>query len=376
MLGSRPDGRTAAASATPARSAAFPSSGYIVLRGEDGHAIVDTGRHGFLNGGHAHADALSLVLSVHGTPLLIDPGTAAYTVDPRTRDRFRSTAMHNTVVVGGVDQSIAGSAFQWQTSASARCHVLALGNRCEYVEASHDGYEPTVHTRALLHLTGAGWLVIDTITGDGATTADAHWHLDQAWTAEQRCRSVVALANGQSRAALASTAPLDILGPGDQSGLADVAPVYGRIERSSTLRARVQGQLPLIVLTCILPGEQGTYGTASARPADGPDGWHAWSATIALGRLRMTVLRTIERGGRPESSVAAPDTLWGTHGIQTDARLAVLLRHDSGHAEVILINGRRFHSDDGLTVELPTRAVNHRTSLLWRAPCMVGPIGD
>ena len=41
-------------------------------------------RHGFLNGGHAHADALSLVMSIEGRPFLVDPGTSTYTMDRRT----------------------------------------------------------------------------------------------------------------------------------------------------------------------------------------------------------------------------------------------------------------------------------------------------
>jgi hypothetical protein len=54
----------------------FPDSGYGVLRSADGYGIVDAGPHGFLNAGHAHAGALSLVLSAGGHPFLIDPGTA------------------------------------------------------------------------------------------------------------------------------------------------------------------------------------------------------------------------------------------------------------------------------------------------------------
>ncbi len=64
------------------------------------HLVFDAGPHGFLNGGHAHSDALALTLSVSGRPLLIDPGTATYTMDAELRDRFRGTSMHNTVMLG------------------------------------------------------------------------------------------------------------------------------------------------------------------------------------------------------------------------------------------------------------------------------------
>src|SRR4030095_4322274 len=64
------------------RSRAFPNTGYVVMRSGRDHAVLDVGAHGFMNGGHAHADALSLTLSLDGRPLLVDPGTATYTMDP------------------------------------------------------------------------------------------------------------------------------------------------------------------------------------------------------------------------------------------------------------------------------------------------------
>ena len=52
-----------------AGSAALPSSGYYVSRTTGGdHLIFDAGRHGYLNGGHAHADALAVVLTTAGRP--------------------------------------------------------------------------------------------------------------------------------------------------------------------------------------------------------------------------------------------------------------------------------------------------------------------
>ena len=67
--------------------------------------MLDAGPHGYRNGGHAHADALSLTLSIDGRPLLIDPGTSTYTMDSQLRDGMRSTASHNTVNVDGRSQS-------------------------------------------------------------------------------------------------------------------------------------------------------------------------------------------------------------------------------------------------------------------------------
>src|SRR5262249_51097116 len=55
------------------RSAALRDTGYYISRSKRGdHVVIDGGMHGYLNGGHAHADALSLTLTAAGVPLLVD----------------------------------------------------------------------------------------------------------------------------------------------------------------------------------------------------------------------------------------------------------------------------------------------------------------
>src|SRR5207247_8995570 len=81
-------------------SRSFPHTGYIVLRDtEGGHAVLDAGAHGYMNGGHAHADALSLTLRIGRRSLLVDPGTSTYTMDPQLRHRMRGTFSATTVRV-------------------------------------------------------------------------------------------------------------------------------------------------------------------------------------------------------------------------------------------------------------------------------------
>ena len=92
--------------AAPLRSTALPETGYYVSRSSAGdHLVIDGGPHGYQNGGHAHADALSLTLTVRGLPLLIDPGTGCYTTDAALRDRMRSSTLHNTLTLDDRPQS-------------------------------------------------------------------------------------------------------------------------------------------------------------------------------------------------------------------------------------------------------------------------------
>ena len=81
---------------------------------------MDAGPLGFLSiAAHGHADCLSLLLSVSGKELLVDPGTYCYHTEREWRDYFRSTAAHNTVRVDGVDQSQIAGAFLWAEKAEA-----------------------------------------------------------------------------------------------------------------------------------------------------------------------------------------------------------------------------------------------------------------
>jgi Heparinase II/III-like protein/Heparinase II/III N-terminus len=90
----------------PQGSAAYPEGGWYILRGGDAYALVHcggTGRDGL--GGHGHNDQLSFELAVFGRPIVIDPGTYAYTSDPAARNLFRSTGFHSTISVGGAEQN-------------------------------------------------------------------------------------------------------------------------------------------------------------------------------------------------------------------------------------------------------------------------------
>ena len=53
---------------------------------------------------HTHCDMLSFTLSDGTRNLIVDPGSFCYTSSPKQRMKFRSTPMHNTICVDGMDQ--------------------------------------------------------------------------------------------------------------------------------------------------------------------------------------------------------------------------------------------------------------------------------
>jgi hypothetical protein len=86
--------------------ATYPDFGLFVYKSTRVFLAIRCGR-GDVNqiGNHAHNDNLSFELAIDGNLLVTDPGTYVYTPLPSIRNRFRSTSMHNTLVIGNREQN-------------------------------------------------------------------------------------------------------------------------------------------------------------------------------------------------------------------------------------------------------------------------------
>jgi len=158
----------------PAPSRLFPHGGYAVMRSgweRDAHCLIfDAGPVGCpMNGGHGHADLLSIQCSVFGLPYLVDAGTYCYTSDPQWRDFFRSTAAHSTAIVDGMGQAIPAGPFHWQSRPSARLRRWLATERLDFADAEHEGYrrlaDPVTHRRRVLFVKPRYWVVVDDLEG-------------------------------------------------------------------------------------------------------------------------------------------------------------------------------------------------------------------
>ncbi|MFD2418479.1 alginate lyase family protein [Amycolatopsis pigmentata] len=129
----------------------FADAGLTILRAGDVWCRCDGGPHGFLSiAAHAHADALSLEVRHRGVDILADPGTFCYHGQPAWRSYFRSTLGHNTLELGGHDQSVSGGPFLWTRHAQSK--VLSVQTPKTGAArwcAEHDGYRPLVHRRSV-----------------------------------------------------------------------------------------------------------------------------------------------------------------------------------------------------------------------------------
>ncbi|OLC49689.1 MAG: hypothetical protein AUH43_07235 [Acidobacteria bacterium 13_1_40CM_65_14] len=334
------------AAAAPSRT--FRDSGYVVARDPSGgHAIFDVGAHGYLNAGHAHADALAITLGIANRPFLVDPGTSTYVMDHRLRDRMRDSASHNTVIVDERSQSIPGDPFRWQTRSDARLHAWRHNPSFDWAEASHDGYAPLRHRRTLLR-TSSGWLVADEILGGGVHTANAHWHFDPAWdvTADAHGRLHATSVDGDSVWLLCDADAVRIQRGDEPSGLGWYAPVYGTLIPTYSAQMTRQAVAPFALVTWIGLAENGRSPSLehlTATPAAAGD---AIAARVIAGeRVSAFLLRPDGPASRSTPrSVEVVD-------YRTDARVLHCAANAKGLRALDLIDASyATHRDGRLTV--------------------------
>jgi uncharacterized heparinase superfamily protein len=323
----------------------FDDTGYYTARPSRGtHLIFDVGRHGFLNAGHAHADALSITLTIDGRPLIIDPGTAAYSIDSALRDRFRGTAAHNTLLVDGRAQSEPAGPFQWESRADARPLVRFDEPGFICFEGAHNGFAPLEHRRSVLCVEDLV-LVADHLVCVGSSpsirhTAAAHWHIDPTWTQARRDRigSTWQLEADGAQAWLATTVSETRLYRGDEtSGLGWMSPRYGRIVPATTIVAGVAGTAPLSIVTAC--GLGSPWRVQAVAPGRNPnDGWCRFGVVLERGRDRIVVLFATEDGptfAKPGEPIPHPVAPWPTRVVDTDARVAIVRLGPSGDVRAL-----------------------------------------
>lgn len=148
--------RPMSAEATAPGSRAYPESGVYLMRDGDRYCLVACGAVGTRGiGNHKHNDLLSVEFHAGGQDFLVDPGSYLYTPDPAARNLFRSTAVHNTVMVDGAEQNRfgEGSLFWLHADAVPSCLEWRPGAEEDVFVGEHTGYvrlaDPVIHRRGV-----------------------------------------------------------------------------------------------------------------------------------------------------------------------------------------------------------------------------------
>jgi hypothetical protein len=242
-------------------SRAFPDAGFCVLRDRDRFMFVtNSGAAAYPDqtsqwGSHAHADLLSFELGVGETTFLVDPGTYLYTASPAERNRFRGSAMHNTVVVDGRDQHRLSESniFRCLEIAEPVDFLFRPGIERDVFQGSHNGYgrmdEPVIHSRTIeFDKAGRRWEIIDRFSGRGRHIFQWHFHFASGIG--------FVIDNGRALTQLRGKTNLELAFSAGQPAtwrtLNDfVSKAYGEKTPSLTLELEIEAECPLESRTVI-----------------------------------------------------------------------------------------------------------------------------
>jgi uncharacterized heparinase superfamily protein len=167
----------------PAGPWSLRDAGYFGYRSGGDALIVDCGNPGpTYQAGHAHCDLLSFELDVAGRPIVVDAGVHGYDSDPY-REYVRSTRAHNTVTIGGKEQSEVWGTFRLARRAEVVGQpVLTASDGASFV--FRGAYRPYHDRRAAHRREMASQRGMTTVTDrvDGAEGAELisylHFHPD------------------------------------------------------------------------------------------------------------------------------------------------------------------------------------------------------
>jgi uncharacterized heparinase superfamily protein len=154
-------------------------SGYVRLQSHAAVALIDVAPVGpdYLPG-HAHADTLSLELSIGQQRVIVNGGTSVYGTGPE-RHRQRCTSSHSTLVVDNENSSEVWAGFR--VARRARVLECEMGSdELLWVRAAHDGYARLpgrpIHQREW-RLSEDKLAVHDSVTGSGSHSIEVFFHL-------------------------------------------------------------------------------------------------------------------------------------------------------------------------------------------------------
>jgi uncharacterized heparinase superfamily protein len=170
----------------------FRQSGFAVMRDKSQHLFAvcaPKGMQGYC--GHTHNDFLSFELEAYGRTFLTDCGSYVYTQSPEWRNRFRSTASHNTVMVDDQEQNQFSASELFEIDSSVQPKILRWESKAErdvldaaYTITLPSGARVTHERRFALLKSRAMWLIRDRITGAGSHMIETRFQFSDALAVE------------------------------------------------------------------------------------------------------------------------------------------------------------------------------------------------
>ncbi len=237
---------------------ALPKSGIGVLQNGSAELLFFAIPNGiFGKGSHTHNDKLSFVLRLGGQEVVCDSGTGCYTRDIATRNRFRSTSAHNTLLIDGTEQNhiFPGPIGLFALGDEAAVSQIQEGREARggFLRASHTGYTSlgVTHTRTIRVVDGERAFVIeDQLDGHGIHDFELNLQLAPNLSAEVHAAKdgILCRILGDRQVQLTVDGPAGLQGSVEPSL---VSTTYGVTVPASKLRFRGRAAVPMRITTRI-----------------------------------------------------------------------------------------------------------------------------
>lgn len=193
--------------------------------------------------GHAHADTLSVEISLEGERLVTNGGTSTYAPGP-VRERERATISHATVEIDGLSSSEVWASFRVGRRARPLDVRVRESEHGPAAQAAHDGYRflsgRPVHRRAV-QLGALALSVGDAVQGKGEHVAVGRFPLHPS------VQHVEPITNGwEIRTGRGRKVRVSVEGPVSRAvETSSYAREFGATQPRPVLTWRAEGRLPL-----------------------------------------------------------------------------------------------------------------------------------
>ena len=183
-------------------------AGFVLMRKDDSYLLFNVDNQGmYCDTGtamsHTHCDWLSLVLCANGVPFIIDPGSYVYSSDAKARNLFRSTRMHNTIVIDNENQEKMPEKQLWDNKRKTSPKVLdwQTDDNLDIIVCEHYGYkwlgDAITHRRKVeFDKKNSIWLITDLVVAGKNHNIAAYYHLDENVEATVEGRNVMLSSKG------------------------------------------------------------------------------------------------------------------------------------------------------------------------------------
>jgi len=247
-------------------SRCFPKGGYAVMRDSwrrDAHQLIfDAGPLGCPHSaGHGHADLLSIQCASFGRPVLIDAGTYCYTPDASWRNYLRSTFAHNTAIIDGAGQAEPLGTFSWKSRPAARIDVWNTAPAVDYADAEHEAFfrlpGAVRHRRRVIFVKHGYWVIVDDFDGVGVHEIQLRYQFASGFRWQQADEWMVGHLPDGPGLSVRAFAQIDLTAKVYSGSLDPIAgwvsEAYGRLTPSPLLAYRAIGELPLRIVSVLVP---------------------------------------------------------------------------------------------------------------------------